>query len=608
MLIAIARGARICLFGMLLIVMASPQARTTLTRAAVTVEATGSSAGFAAADVTLPYNWDAIQGGVNGQARFVLQFAVDDPTLPHALFISRIGNTFRLELNGTTVAAKGDAFDPYADFAKQPQFFTLPQQLLRTNNTLVISIDAQGGRRAGLSEVTIGTADEVRALFKDAYRWRVRGFLALATISAVLGCFALLLWLRQREILYVIYAVSELSWALLLSDTLLEHTPLPWPWWGLVVFSAYVSSASLACRFSLMLVERCHGVLKRLSDGHLLLSLPIVAIAMLGRIPLLLSIWLGVTLMLCITTAVVVVVVGLRSHTFEKRLLAVAVIATCIAATRDMIVFRILPGYGGIPWVRYAWVAFGITLAWIIAERMRQSTLAIADMNRTLMQRLAAREAELKASYALQAEVERNHAMIEERQRLTRDMHDGLGSQLLGALHLAQNPAVSKEALTEQLRDTLDQLKLTVDAMQDTEGDIAALLGALRYRLGPRLDAAGVRLIWSVEQLPTMGGWTLQHSRNMQMILFEAFSNIIAHAEATQAHLSAVLDEQQQHVCITLQDNGKGFHADEDRRGGNGLANMQTRAARMGAELHIESVSSGTRVRLSLPVNANAAV
>jgi signal transduction histidine kinase len=266
--------------------------------------------------------------------------------------------------------------------------------------------------------------------------------------------------------------------------------------------------------------------------------------------------------------------------------------AISVAALHDLIVFRILPGYSGIVWTVYAWVAFGITLAWIIAERLRNSTLAIARMNHTLSERLSAREAELGAVYAQQAKSERRRATIEERQRLTRDMHDGLGSQLLGALQLAQNPSVTRDILTHQLRETLDHLKLTVDAMQDTEGDIASLLGALRYRLGPRLEAAGVQLAWSVEPLPAIASWTLQHSRDLQMILFEAFSNLIVHARATHATLHAAYDADRRHIRIALHDNGAGFDTATARRG-HGLDNMLARAARIDAQLHVDSSAGG---------------
>jgi signal transduction histidine kinase len=578
---------------------------TPIEHAEVVVQPARSGEALAPATIRMPFNWDSTEGGNDGKATVVLRFSVDDPSAPQGIFFARIGNAYEARLNGALLGAKGSGDDPYEDYSKQPQLFNIPAGVLKKDNELTLLVHAQGGRRAGVSTPVIGPLQEVTELYEDSYRWRVSGFLALSIVSAVLGILALLLWMRQREPLYLYYGVGEILWAVLVSDTLTERTLLPWPYWGVVVFSAYALAAALISKFSLIFVDRHRGWMKTFGDWHLWATIPVVAATLLLRIPAALSAWLGLTLVVCIATAIIAVIEGMKSKELEKRVLALAVIATCIAATRDMFVFRIFPGFGGVPWVRYAWVAFGVTLAWTIAERMRKSAHAISMMNHELARRLAEREAELAATYSAKAEVLRNQAIIDERQRLTRDMHDGLGSQLLGALHLSQNAGVAREVVTAQLREALDHLKLTVDAMQDIEGDIASLLGALRYRLGERLDAAGVKLTWSVDPLPVVGAWTLQQSRDLQMILFEAFSNLVVHSGASTAHLQAEHLPGQDLIRIDLRDNGSGFGQPAAvRQGGHGLSNMHARSARLGARLAIDSTASGTRVLLELPLTA----
>lgn len=577
---------------------------TSIERAEVAIERADGTAASGAVPVALPFNWDTTQGGVDGKARILARFSVSDPRARHGLFIARIGNAYEVRLNGELLGAKGTGNDPYEDYSKQPQFFRIPDGLLQHDNALAITVHAQGGRRAGVSAPLIGPLDEATRLFEESYRWRVSGFLALSIVSGVLGILALLLWLRQHDPLFIYYGVGEILWAVLVSDTLAEHTLLPWPYWGIVVFSAYVMAAALISKFSLIFVDRHRGMLKFLGDVHLWASVPMVAAALLLGRPAMLSVWLGVTLLVTIATAITTFFAGIKSGELEKRVLAIAVLATCLAATRDMFVFRIFPGFGGIPWVRYAWVAFGITLAWTIAERMRKSAQKIAMMSQELTRRLAEREAELAATYSVQAEAQRNQAIIEERHRLTRDMHDGLGSQLLGALHLSQNASVAREVITEQLREALDHLKLTVDAMQDIDGDIASLLGALRYRLGARLDAAGVRLAWSVDPLPAIETWSLQQSRDLQMILFEAFSNLVVHSGAANASLRAAYKPEQGIIHIELSDDGVGIEPSANTRaGGQGMANMRSRSTRLGAKLDIQSSAAGTCISLRLPLD-----
>lgn len=599
---------RACL--LLLCLAPVAHAATTLDHASAKFQLAGEAEPRYFPDVKLPYSWDSQNGTTGGRAQFSVDFHAADTASPQALYIARAGNVFAVTLNGVRIGKMGEPGSD-VDFVKQPHFFPIPRGVLRENNTLDITIDAQVGRAAGLSPMVVGAESEVRAAYESHYRLRVIGSLVVAIVSSVLGTLALILWFRQREPMYAFYGFSELLWALQVSDVLIQQSPLPWPWWGMVVWSAYAMAPALICKFTLVVVEQHHGMLKRLTDWHLILTVPIVMLARLGGWLWLWPAWKAVVVLMCLAVGWTVVRHGIRSGAWDKRILAIAVIATAGTALRDLIVIVILPNTGILPaytnasgetsWARYVWVAFGITLAWVIAERMRKSTHAIARMNRTLSQRLTERELELNAVFALQAEAGRRQAMLEERQRLTRDMHDGLGSQLVGALQLAKNPTVTKEMLAIQLRETLDHLKLTVDAMQDTQGDIASLLGALRYRLNPRLAAADLQLTWSVEPLPEIAGWTLQNSRDLQMILFEAFSNLITHAGATHVTLRAAPSARMHEIRIALRDNGRGFDVDVmTAAGGHGLANMRARAARIGAELHIASTSEGTTTSLVL--------
>jgi signal transduction histidine kinase len=583
------------------------QALTQLDHATATIELATAAGARAPAEVGLPYNWNSELGGASGKAHFVVRFPADPKGPQQALFIRRIGNSFEVAVNGELLAKAGVHGDPYTDSSTRPRLFVIPPHLLRADNIVAITIGAVSGRGAGIGLVYAGTVEEMRELYREAFRWRNSAYLVILVISAVLGGLAFLLWLRQREDLYLYYALSELLWAVHIVDIQFEASPLPWPWWGILSYSCYAVAPGFICKFSLTLVGKHNGWIKRLSDFQLWFSVPVIALALLGNRPGLVSIWLGLTILLCSVVATVVIRHGFRSSSVEQRVLAAAVGITSAAAIRDMYVFRILPNYGGFPSLVFAWAAFGVSLAWIIAERLHKSTQSIARMNHNLAQRLAQREEELGVMFESQASVDRSQAVIEERQRIMRDMHDGLGSQLVSAVRLVKDPHVSRGMLVEQLQDALDNLKLTVDAMQDTDGDIAMLLGALRYRLSPRFEAIGVALSWEVLPLPVVPDWTIQKSRHLQLILFEAISNVIAHAKATRAHLSAQHKngEHGEEILISLKDNGVGFRMDlTPGTSGQGLANIRTRAASIGAAIQILSSSEGTQLNLTVPVRA----
>lgn len=315
--------------------------------------------------------------------------------------------------------------------------------------------------------------------------------------------------------------------------------------------------------------------------------------------------------LLCFTAGlgmvVMVVRVAVRSSVLEHRVLGVAVVLVVLSAARDNWVMRTSPdAYAVVPWIRFAWVGFAISLAWVIAERMRKDVRAVAQMNASLEAELAERNAALEAVFAREREGEKARGALEERQRLTQDLHDGLGGQLVGLLQMAQQPGTAMNDVALHLRDAVDQLKLTVDAMHGCEGDVASALGSVRYRLGPRLQAAGIDLRWDVGSLPTMTSWTARESHQLQMLLFEAFGNLVAHAHATQASLSARLVEgaaEERAIDIELSDNGRGFDA-QAAFAGKGLANMRTRAVALGATFTVRSQPGETSLLLHLPVPA----
>jgi signal transduction histidine kinase len=151
------------------------------------------------------------------------------------------------------------------------------------------------------------------------------------------------------------------------------------------------------------------------------------------------------------------------------------------------------------------------------------------------------------------------------------------------------------------LRESLDQLKLSIDAMNLPNGDVNALLASLRYRLQPRIENAGLLLRWDVEALPHWQPPNEAAMRHLQFLLLEAVSNALQHAGA--ATLSFGAREAQGGIEITLADDGCGI--DDAARG---LRTMRERAAAISAELHVEALAPGTQVRVRLPLHAGTHV
>ncbi len=576
-------------------------------------EVTATVAGIAqpGTSTRLPYHWDKLHGAVSGQARFRLSVPVQDTSAPLGLYIPRLGNTYAIRVNGDLFASFGTVpANLYDDAATEPRYFAIPPRLLAATTVIEIDIGVTGGRQGGLSDVTVGPENEVYPVYQANHFWQVTGARVVVIVSAVLGLLALLLWARQRDPAYLAYGVGELLWAVQTVRMLVEHAPLPWPWWGVIPLAAFNAAPPLLCRFALIIMGAEKGRVALMANALILLAVPAALLTMLGGMLWIPPLFQGLITLTSALMAWVVISAAVRSNVHEKRILGVAVALIVACAVRDVLVLRLSANnYDVVPWIRFAWVGFGVSLAWIIAERLRKESAAARAANDNLSEQLRARDAELGAAFERQRAEEKLLGAAEERQRLMRDLHDGLGSQLVGALRVAQQPTASRDDITRQLRGAVDQLKITVDAMQETDGDIASVLGATRYRLAPRLQAAAIHLQWDVGRLPMLPGWGVRQSYQLQMILFEAFTNMVVHSGATSARLSAQQVDQDgtPTIEITITDDGKGFDTDAAAPGGKGLANMRQRAAAIASTLQITSVPGDTRLRITIPVDAQAA-
>jgi signal transduction histidine kinase len=225
----------------------------------------------------------------------------------------------------------------------------------------------------------------------------------------------------------------------------------------------------------------------------------------------------------------------------------------------------------------------------------------VRQVNATLGQRLGAREAELTESHRRQAEIARRQTLADERQRLMQDMHDGMGSSLRTALLDVEKGRVGPGAVAQVLRGCIEDLKLAIDAMEPVQADLLLLLATLRFRIGPRLENAGLTLRWDIQNVPPLEWIDPRNSLHILRILQEAFTNIINHSKASEIRVSTSV--AQDSVLVVISDNGQGFDVARQLGGlGRGLSNQVRRAESIGGHVRWRSSAAGTELTLVLPI------
>jgi signal transduction histidine kinase len=249
-------------------------------------------------------------------------------------------------------------------------------------------------------------------------------------------------------------------------------------------------------------------------------------------------------------------------------------------------------------------------LVYIMYRRYVGAIGEVEEVNTSLAERLQKREAELAVSYVRLRDVEYRQTISEERQRLTQDMHDGLGSSLVTALRVVESGRMSDAELGDVLKGCIDDLKLTIDSMESVESDLLLLLATLRFRLGPRLAAAGITLKWDVVDVPKLDWLDPRNALHILRILQEAFANILKHTQATEIRVSTQVQTTGEGagVQVSIEDNGQGFDVATALAGsaGRGLQNQQRRAQSISSTTRWVSSASGTRFTMWLPVERSA--
>jgi signal transduction histidine kinase len=220
------------------------------------------------------------------------------------------------------------------------------------------------------------------------------------------------------------------------------------------------------------------------------------------------------------------------------------------------------------------------------------------SQHKVMADQLRTQQLKMKTLHETNQLRERESATLQERQRIMSDIHDGLGSQLLSSLALSEKGALSKEQTNILLRECIDDLRLAIDAMSDDENQFEVAAGNLRFRLEPRLRAAGIQLSWKVTRTDDAGD--IPHSATLPLlrILQECISNALRHSGAQRIGVS--LQTSSQEFLMTVIDNGCGIHGQQASIG-RGLNLMQKRARSIHANLVILD-DAGTKVNLVLPL------
>lgn len=241
----------------------------------------------------------------------------------------------------------------------------------------------------------------------------------------------------------------------------------------------------------------------------------------------------------------------------------------------------------------------------VVGRRSRRERLRPEEL--TALGDVAHRAGALLSARQLSGELQRSYAALvrvreEERRRLRRELHDGVGPALAGtALQLDslasrlrdEELARRAERLRDRLQDTVGEVRRMVDGLRPAALDELGLPAALQALETDADDPVHVRVAADLPADLPAGVEAAAYR-----IAGEAVANALRHAGARSTTVTAHVVDDALHLVVA--DDGGGFGTDVTA--GVGLESMHERAAEVGGVLSVHSTPGGTSVRAVLPL------
>lgn len=486
-----------------------------------------------------------------------------------------------------------------------PYLITVPDALVRPGaNEIILHVSSQRDFNLGVGSVAVGPRESLATFYADRYFWRVSGARGANYALIFLAVIIFIMWLwRRKEMELFWLAMTGFAWFVRDYHFFADEAPFdPWLFQQVTYYSLYPAIvASLCFCVEFMKPPRRRAIIATLLALGIFLCLFRLFLVRSTETDILSNL---LALGIVIAMVVVLFLAWLRQRTAEHIVLIAAMTITTAFAVHDVGRVPNILWWDGLGFHAQPYTGLALFTAFLfsIGRRILRALDLVEQTNVELERRVEQAAAALADSERARRQLEVERAIDSERERLMREMHDGIGSNLVTALAVARRRQ-QDPATIATLERAISDLKLTVDSLAPVDGDVVTLLANLRHRMEPDLRRAGIALDWQVEPCPPLEWLDAPNALHMLRIIQEALGNVLTHADATRVviQLRPSVKEEASGISIEIMDNGKGF-ACAKTTDGKGIANMRARARVLGGECQFESLSAGgARVSLWLP-------
>jgi len=416
-----------------------------------------------------------------------------------------------------------------------------------------------------------------------------------------------ILWLhRRQESVYIWFSIGIVEWAIHNLNLIIIDIPFSTHLWDRLTFITLLWFPIVITSF----VQRFIGIVNYQVERWSYLLASLLGIILL-ILPVELSNWVGMR----ITDPMALgfglyPVYRLLKYAWETPeeevfLMMFSGMVLVVFGLHDLLIVNYLISRVDGFFMQYSAPAGLLIFAYILLKRFVKAVNESENLNRSLESQIAVKHHELELSYQKMQKLENHRVLAEERERLMRDMHDGMGGHIISTLALLDNNVNcdingivnNNKVIRIALQSALDDLRLMIDSMEDVDGDVLTILGMLRQRLEPRLNQAGIQIEWRVKEVPTLKGLGPEKSLHLLRIFQEAITNVLKHSAASKIIFETQMTKNkagEPGIRIECRDNGKGLPKNTtSENSGRGKNNIKRRAISLGGLAGIDSSEQG---------------
>lgn len=537
----------------------------------------------------------------------------------HSLFLSRRSDLLEVRLNGAVMTPDVRAPRLNGSFVAEPALFQFPASLVKPGeNRFTIKIRRSLRGPFIFPDFALGSGSELAKAHTFRHLMSVEISIIGIVIMAFTALLALVVVWPEQDRTRNLWFVAMLATSSLVSTTFMFSGADKYETLWMIVTSLCVVGLSLSSLLYVM-HDIVHGAIinrRNMALSVIILTFAAFWITVANYVGIAERYHLFIFMITCRLLSVGLGLLAMALLAFEtartggvrwleRFILIIWLVATAMDRGNPGLFAVYSPFEPSLPlslqWTPILGSLTGLAMVASLAKQAGDARRTVVTANERLTEMLERREDELVRSYDAQKQMLHRQVMLEERQRIVRDMHDGIGGQLLGLMMQVRSGGVEKKQVEEGLQSSIADLRLIVDSMDTAEDGLAETLRSFEHRARAQVEAAGMAFKVKHELSDGMPGPGPRPTLQILRILQEAATNAIRHSGASEIKLTSREDSKGR-IVITISDNGKGLPA--EIKGGRGLTSMKSRAQAVGGTLAIQGRPTGTKLTLTLPVPA----